>query len=136
MASENSPDMPSDGARPIPRLQLDADVVVPRIAETLRAQVGGELKRRGVVVAMSGGVDSSVCAALAAHALGPERVLGLALPERESEPDSLVLAREWAADLGLDFVVEDIAPMLEALGCYRRRNEAIRGVVPEFSDDW
>jgi len=118
------------------RLRLDVDAAVARIAETLRAQVGRELKRRGVVVAMSGGVDSSVCAALAAHALGPERVFGLAMPERESDPASVELAREWAAELGIDFAVEDITPLLRAAGCYRRRDEAIRRVVPEFGEGW
>jgi NAD+ synthase len=120
----------------IARLRIDADAVVARIASALRTQVAETLKRRGVVVAMSGGVDSSVCAALAAHALGPERVLGLALPERESDPASIRLARDWAAELGIDFVVEDITPVLEAFGCYRRRDDAIRSVVPEYGPGW
>jgi NAD+ synthase len=118
------------------RLHLDADASVARIAEALRSQVGQELRRRGVVVAMSGGVDSSVCAALAAHALGPERVFGLAMPERESDPDSVTLAREWAEELGIDFAVEDITRVLEAAGCYRRRDEAIRRVVAAYGEGW
>lgn len=118
------------------RLHLDPDGAVARIAEALRHQVGQELRRRGVVVAMSGGVDSSVCAALAAHALGPERVFGLAMPERESDPESVTLARDWAEELGVDFAVEDITPVLEAAGCYRRRDEAIRRVVPEYGEGW
>jgi NAD+ synthase len=120
----------------VARLQIDPDAVVARIAEALRAQVAERLKRRGVVVAMSGGVDSSVCAALAAHALGPERVLGLAMPERESDPESVGLARGWAEELGIDFLVEEITPALEAHGCYERRDEAIRRVVPNFGRGW
>jgi NAD+ synthase len=85
---------------------------------------------------MSGGVDSSVCAALAVRAVGADRVFGLLLPERESDPQSLSLARAWAETLGIGFTVEDIGPTLEALGCYRRRNEAIRRVIPEFDDGW
>jgi NAD+ synthase len=120
----------------VARLQLDSATAVARIAEVLRTQVGEQLKRRGVVVAMSGGVDSAVCAAIAAHALGPERVLGLAMPERESGPESVGLAREWARDLGIDFVLEDITPILEAYRCYERRDSAIRQVVPEFGPGW
>ena len=127
---------PGAGSATIARLRIDADAVVARIASTLRTQVAETLKRRGVVVAMSGGVDSSVCAALAAHALGPERVLGLALPERESDPASISLARDWAAEIGIDFVVEDITPVLEAFGCYRRRDDAIRSIVPEYGAGW
>src|SRR6266705_3442960 len=64
-------------------------------------QVGETLRRGGIVVAMSGGVDSSLCAALAVEAVGPGHVLGLGLPERESDPQSLALARDWAARLAI-----------------------------------
>ncbi len=135
-ATDSTSAAPSGASRAIARLQLDADAVVARIAGALRTQVGEQLKRRGAVVAMSGGVDSSVCAALAAQALGPERVLGLAMPERESDSESAALARGWAEELGIDFALEDITPLLDACGCYERRDRAIRGVVPEFSAGW
>jgi NAD+ synthase len=107
------------------QLRLDPAAATERISTTLRRQVGQELRRSGLVVAMSGGIDSSVCAALAVQALGPRRVLGLALPERESDGDSLALAERLAKDLGIDFVVEDITPVLDGAGCYARRDEAI-----------
>ena len=118
----------------VPRLDAERETV--RIAEALRRQVGDVLKRRGLVVAMSGGVDSSVCAALAVRAFGPKRVFGLFMPERDSDPRSLELATELADKLGIEHVTEDIAPALAALGCYARRNDAIRKLVPEFRDDW
>src|SRR6266513_5407488 len=120
----------------ISSLDIDPAVESSRIADALRAQLGTLLKLRGLVVGMSGGVDSSVCAALAVRAVGPKRVLGLFLPERESDPESLSLAKSLADDLGIESITEDIAPVLEGAGCYRRRNEAIRRVVPEFADDW
>jgi NAD+ synthase len=102
----------------------------------LREQLAVSLKRRGLVVGLSGGVDSSVCAALAVEAVGPKHVLGLFMPERESDPESLNIARSFAAQLGIESVTEDIAPVLDGAGCYRRRNEAIRRVLPEFTDEW
>jgi NAD+ synthase len=117
-------------------LALDAEAETRRISETLRAQVGDVLRRRGLVVAMSGGVDSSVCAGLAVRALGPRRVLGLFMPERDSDPRSLDLAREWAERLGIDHVTEEITPLLEAARCYERRDDAIRRVVPAFAAGW
>ena len=85
---------------------------------------------------MSSGVDSSVTAALAVRAVGPSRVFGIFMPERESDPDSLRIAKSLAGQLGIDSTTEDIAPALDGVGCYQRRNEAIRRVVPEFRDDW
>ncbi|HEX9280634.1 MAG TPA: NAD(+) synthase [Gemmatimonadales bacterium] len=117
-------------------LQLNPTEAVERIAATLRRQVGDVLRRRGLIVAMSGGIDSSVCAGLAVRAVGPEHVFGLMLPERESDAQSLDLASQWAGMLGIDYAVEDITSILDAFGCYRRRNAAIRRAMPEFQDDW
>ncbi len=118
------------------RLRLDLGQVTEQITGVLRQQVGEVLRRSGLVVAMSGGVDSSVCAALAAAALGRRRVLGLALPERESDAQSLSLARDWATQLGIAFLVEDISPILDACGCYARRDAAIRRLLPEYGEGW
>jgi NAD+ synthase len=86
-----------------------------------------------VVVGISGGVDSSVVAALCARALGNKRVLGVLMPERECSDDSRRLGNVLAEFLGIRTVLEDITPVLEAAGCYRRRDDAIRSLVPEFS---
>lgn len=117
-------------------LEIDPELAVSRITTALRAQLASALKRRGLVVGMSGGVDSSVCAALAVRAVGPKHVLGLFMPERESDPESLLIARSLAHDLGIESTTEDIAPILDGAECYRRRNDAIRRVLPEFGDDW
>ena len=117
-------------------LLTDPAETVQDITATLRRHVGETLHRRGAVVAMSGGVDSSVCAALAVRALGARRVLAVFMPERDSDPLSLSLASRLAAQLGIAHVTEDITPLLEACACYRRRDAAVRRVLPEFGDDW
>jgi NAD+ synthase len=117
-------------------LEIDPELAVSQITTALRAQLASTLKRRGLVVGMSGGIDSSVCAALAVRAVGPKRVLGLFMPERESDPESLLIARSFANELGIESTTEDVAPILEGAECYRRRNDAIRRVLPEFGDDW
>ena len=117
-------------------LSIDPAATVARIVDVLRRKLGTDFKRKGYVVGMSSGVDSSVTAALAVQAVGPTRVFGVFMPERESDPDSLRIARALAGQLGIDSTTEDIAPILDAAGCYRRRNEAIRRVVPEFRDEW
>src|SRR6266571_1021801 len=120
----------------VDRLELDAAVETRRIAAMLRVQVGETLRRGGIVVAMSGGVDSSVCAALAVEAVGPGHVLGLGLPERESDAQSLALARDWAGRLAIELVVEDVTATLEACGCYERRDAAVRRLVPDYGPGW
>lgn len=117
-------------------LRIDPAEATIKITTALRRHLGETLNRRGLVVAMSGGVDSSVCAALAVRAVGPEHVLGLFMPERDSAAESLELARLLADRLKIEYRIEDITPILEGAGCYRRRNEAIRRLVPDFSDDW
>jgi NAD+ synthase len=113
-------------------LRLDADAEIARITGALREQVLKRLRRRGIVVGLSGGIDSSVVASLCVRAFGPERVFGLFTPEKDSEPESLELGRLMAGHLGIDSAVEDIAPILAAAGCYRRRDEFIREVFPGY----
>ncbi|MER8494130.1 NAD(+) synthase [Mesorhizobium sp. M1312] len=117
-------------------LVLDARAEVDRIVQILREQVFGTLRRRGVVVGLSGGIDSSVVASLCARAFGKDKVLGIFMPERHSSGDSLRLGRSVAAQLGIDTILEDIAPALEAVGAYRRQIEAIQTVVPQYGDGW
>ena len=114
-------------------LQLDAAGTAREIEHAIREIVFERLKRKGAVVALSGGIDSSVVAALCTRALGNDRVLGLLLPEAESSEDSLRLASVLCATLGIQKAVEDITPILNAAGCYQRRDEAIRTVIPEYT---
>ncbi len=117
-------------------LKLDAAAEVDRITSAMREQVLGQLHRRGAVVGISGGIDSSVVTALCVQAFGKEKVLGLFMPEHHSSDDALMLGQMLAGHFGIDAVVEDIAPALEGLGCYRRQTEAIRTIVPEYGDGW
>lgn len=117
-------------------LELDLEAEARRIAEKLRDTTARVLKKRGLVVAISGGIDSSCSLALAVRALGPERVHALILPERDSSSDSAVRGRMLASHLGVQVTEQDIAPALDAIGCYRWRDEAIRRAVPAYGQGW
>jgi NAD+ synthase len=108
-----------------------AEVLTRGIAAALQ-----QLGRRGAVVAVSGGVDSSVVAALCVRALGPDRVLCLRLPEHQLGEASSDLGLELAESLGAATVEEPISPSLEALGCYSRQAQAIRELFPDFQPEW
>jgi NAD+ synthase len=117
-------------------LRIDAAAETGRIAEAIHDQVLRQLRRRGAVVGLSGGIDSSVTAALCVEALGRDRVLAVLMPERDSDPESLRLGRLLAERLGIESVVEDIGPVLDALGCYARRDALVRRLVPGFGPGW
>lgn len=117
-------------------LDLDYEHEADRIAERLREITARQLHRRGLVVAISGGIDSSASVSLAVRALGPERVFGLILPERDSSDDSAARATILAEHLGIRTETVDIAPALEAIGCYRNRDAAVRNALPEYADGW
>lgn len=112
-------------------LSIEPELMTGRLVRFIHDGVLGRLRRRGVVVGISGGVDSAVVAALCARALGPERVLGLLMPERDSSPDSLRLGELVAGRLGIRCEVEDITATLEAAGAYARQTAAIQRVFPD-----
>ncbi|WP_298959340.1 NAD(+) synthase [uncultured Methylobacterium sp.] len=117
-------------------IEIDPAAETDRIVAALRRQVRDTLRKRGVVVGVSGGVDSSLCLALAVAAFGREHVLAVMMPEHDSEPDSLRLGREVAEGFGTQAAVEDIGRTLEAMGCYARRDAAIRTVEPAYGPGW
>ncbi len=117
-------------------LEIDLDAEVEKISHRLRGILRTNLHRRGLVVAMSGGIDSSVSAALAVKALGPKKVFGLLLPETDSSENSLQRGELLAKHLGIEYFVQDIAPTLEAIGCYTWRDKAIISTFPEYGEGW
>ncbi len=117
-------------------LELNAEAECQRICAAIRATVFDRFRRKGAIVALSGGIDSSTVGALCVRALGPERVHGLSLPERDSSPGTPSLSRGVAEHFGIAISEEVITPVLEAAGCYERRDEAIRQVLPDYGPGW
>lgn len=115
-------------------LTLDLEAKANELSAALKGAVGA-LRRRGLVVAISGGIDSACVAALAVRAIGAKRVHGLLLPEKDSSSESLTYGKRLCEDLGIPYETIDIAPVLAAAGCYRARDEAVRSVFPAFTDD-
>ncbi|WP_136516079.1 NAD(+) synthase [Geomonas edaphica] len=117
-------------------LRLDPEREAERICARIRELMRREVKRGGMVVALSGGIDSSVTAALAVRALGARRVVGLEMPERHSAPETLALSGKLAATFGITTCVEDISGILHAVGCYEKYDQAVRQVVPGYGPGW
>jgi len=113
-------------------LRLDPKLETDRIVQILREQVREKMRRRGGVLGISGGVDSSVVLALCARAFGSEHVTPVMLPEKDSDPLSERLARLAAVHYGVEPRLENITPVLDGFGCYPRRDAAIRRMFPEY----
>lgn len=113
----------------------NVEQTVSEITEKLRKDIFQLLKRKGAVVGISGGIDSSVTLALVVKAIGPEKVLGIIMPENDSSPDSKMLALELADKFGVQTIEENMTPALAGFGCYIRRDEAVKSVIPEYNPE-
>lgn len=117
-------------------LQFDIESEVDHITQELRHQLAKRLKRRGLVVGLSGGIDSSTCVALAVRAIGAEKVFALLMPERHSSEATLGLSTAVADTFKVERAHEDISNILEALDFYRRYDDAVRSVIPQYGSGW
>ena len=112
----------------IENIKEECDTIVSR----LRENVLHRLHRMGGVVGISGGIDSSVCLALATRAFGAENVLGIMLPEKDSSGDSARFAQKLADKYSVKAIIENITAALLGFGCYQRRDEAVKRIFPEY----
>jgi len=138
MNSQHSSRIPSSQPDLNTAMEIDLEATAERLSHKLNEIVRKRLRRRGVVVAISGGIDSACVAALSVRALGRQYVYGLILPERDSSPTSTELGTELSEQLGIEYEVRDISSILAAAGCYAARDAAVRSVFGEYSptDRW
>ncbi len=113
-------------------LTIDLEATVEDIKQSIRQILKNDLKRQGLVVGLSGGIDSSTVGALCVDAVGTDRVFGLHMPEIDSSDETIRLSTLISDHLGIDSADENITPILDAVGCYRRRDEAIREIIPDY----
>jgi len=111
---------------------IDPSKIVDEIIRSIRNDIKTRLKRFGGVVGISGGIDSSVSISLVTKALGSDSVLGVLLPEKDSNPESKELALKLARNLGIQTIEEDISEALEGFDCYTRRDIAVKSIFPEY----
>ncbi|HLP72146.1 MAG TPA: NAD(+) synthase [Bacteroidales bacterium] len=113
----------------------DVEAVVEAITVKLREDVFHTLARKGGIIGLSGGIDSSVCLALAVKALGPDKVLGVIIPEKDSNPESENFAKLLTDKFGVTSIKEVITPALEGFRCYERRDEAVKQIFPDYDPE-
>ena len=117
-------------------LKLDYAEETKKITTAMRQFLSVRLKRRGTVIAISGGVDSSLTAALCVKAIGNKRVIGLQLPEKHSSDETPILSHKLAEHLDIEKVHEDITGILESVGFYKRYDDVVRSVIKAYGAGW
>ena len=117
-------------------ININPEKEFEKIAVKLKKDIVQMLKKRGAVVGVSGGIDSSVVLAICAKVLGPKKVFAVMMPEKDSSPDSENLAKDLVNKFGVEYVVEDMTGAVEGFGCYNRRDEAIKRVFPNFDSTY
>jgi NAD+ synthase len=117
-------------------LAFDAEAEVARITQNIRELLRTKINRRGLVIGISGGVDSAVCAALCVKSLGAKKVFGLLMPEQDSSASSTSLGELVAQQLGIDYEIKNISSSLAAIGCYEWRDKAIKSLFPAYDGTW
>lgn len=113
----------------------DINQTVTNITQRLKHDIHNELKRKGAIIGISGGIDSSVTLALTVKALGSDKVIGILMPEKDSSPDSKRLALKLATKFNVKTVEENMTASLKGFGCYERRDEAVKMAIPQFNPE-
>jgi len=117
-------------------LKLDPEAETNKICDKLRYLLSKKFKRRGLVIGLSGGIDSSVTVALSAKAVGSDRVVALLMPERHSAGDTMSLSKTAAEHVGCETILEEISEILKAAGHYKRYAKAVQQIIPEYGESW
>jgi NAD+ synthase len=113
-------------------LEIDPGQISSRIEDFIRDRLKQFFKRKGIIIGLSGGVDSAVAASLSVRALGANRVYGLLLPEKESNPVSREYGKLMAEHLGIQYHEVEITPMLETFGVYELRDRVVKRIFPDL----
>ena len=107
--------------------------VIQSLQIFIHEQVNSNFRKRGVVIGISGGIDSAVAVKLCCGAVGKENVLGIILPEKESNPQSQEFAKKYCEKLGIKYEIEDITSILDSSEIYQIREKIVKKYFPDYN---
>ena len=112
----------------------DTQNIKKSLEDFIREQTFEKFRKRGIVIGISGGIDSAVVAALACNAVGKEKVLGVILPEKESNTISQEFAIKLCKKLEIEYIVDDITDILVSGSVYEIREKIVEKNFPGFDN--
>lgn len=110
------------------------DEISSSIQNFIKDQIIHKFKRKGAIIGISGGIDSAVTAALSVNAIGNDKVLGIIMPEKDSNPNSQTYAENLARKLGIKTEIIDLTKILDAYDVYKIRNSIVKKNFSQFDD--
>ena len=113
----------------------DIERTITSIENFVKEEILREFQKKGAVVGISGGIDSAVIASICARSINSNQVLGLIMPEKESDPTSQILAKKIANQLGIETKIIDITSILESFGVYDNKEKIIKEKFSNFNNN-
>ena len=110
--------------------------IVQSLQNFIHEQVYDNFRKRGIVIGISGGIDSAVAAKLCCDAIGKENVLGIILPEKESNPQSQEFATKYCEKLGIKYEIEDVTSILDSSKIYQTREKIVEKYFPDYNQSY
>jgi len=105
------------------------------VSTFLHDEIFEKFHKRGAIIGLSGGIDSAVTMELCAKALGPEKILGLTMFEKESNEHSKSLISRISKNYDVKIENIDITTILDSYGVYSNREEIVKNIFPNFNSD-
>ena len=112
----------------------EIEKTITSIENFIKEEIFKKLQKRGAVVGISGGIDSAITTAICAKSMGSKQVLGLIMPEKESDPTSQILAKKVAEQFQIETEIIDITSILESFGVYNIKEKIVKEKFSNFNN--
>ena len=113
----------------------DIGRTISSIEKFVKDEILNEFQRKGAVIGISGGVDSAIMTSICTRSINPNQVLGLIMPEKESDPSSEIFAKKIANQLDIETKIIDITSILESFGVYDNKENIIKEKFSNFNNN-